>query len=64
LVSRCRLDTAARLSPRVSRAEDFGEWYAAVWAAALAENSAHCVLGIIAGFAGVVIDLPGSIPTG
>jgi hypothetical protein len=53
------LDAAVRVSSRVGRAGNFDDWYAAAQSAVLTENCAHWVLGVAAGFAGVVIDLTG-----
>jgi Domain of unknown function (DUF927)/Toprim domain len=57
--SNVELDSTVRLSSRIGCAGNFDDWYAAVLAAVLAENCAHWVLGIAAGFAGVLIDLTG-----
>jgi hypothetical protein len=51
------LDASIRLPGWVGRAGSMEGWLHAIRCAALAENCAHWVLGIAAGFAGVIIDL-------
>jgi hypothetical protein len=51
------LDATIRLPGWVGRAGNMEGWLHAIRCAALVENCAHWVLGIAAGFAGVIIDL-------
>jgi hypothetical protein len=57
--ARIELDAASRLAPGVARKGSYDDWKAAVAIACSVPSCGHWAVGVVAGFAGVVLSLAG-----